>query len=66
MLKTIEKKVATMAAEMKANDGIIPESWKPEIEIIKAVLEVIRPFFGDTGKAEIDAILLAISALESA
>ena len=66
MFKKMKAKILQLQAELQANKGIVPDSWKPYLELIKLLL-VISELFEDTDtRVIIQEIIAAITLAESA
>jgi len=65
-MKNITKHIESLHAELLANKGIVPDSWKPYIHLIEALLSIAKLFTNDKVDAIIDEILAAIKLLENA
>jgi len=57
--------INALNAELQANNGIGPDSWKPYLPFIVMALQLARLFVPDKEKAIIDIIIAAIVAAEA-
>jgi hypothetical protein len=67
-LYTMEKHInaiQSLNAELQANKGIVPDSWKPYLPFFVMALQIARSFVPDKEKAIIDILIAAITAAEA-
>lgn len=56
--------IQSLNAELQANGGIVPDSWKPYLPFIVLGLQIARVFAGADLRAVIDILLAACVAAE--
>jgi hypothetical protein len=66
MFKKMKAKILQLQAELQANKGIVPDSWKPYLELIKLLLVISELFEDADTRVIIQEIIAAISLAESA
>jgi len=64
-MKNIQARVLALQAELKANKGIVPDSWKPWLEEIKLLLKMAEIFTPDNIDTIIEEIITAINVAEN-
>ena len=62
--KLTDSDVHKLGQELLANNGIIPDSWKPWLTILIAALTAAENEFGIIAKMVIEIIIAAINILE--
>jgi hypothetical protein len=63
-IKLTDADVHKLGQELLANNGIIPDSWKPWLTILIAALTAAENEFGIIAKMVIEIIIAAINILE--
>ena len=66
MFKKMKAKILQLQAELQANKGIVPDSWKPYLELIKLLLVISELFEDADTRVIIQEIIAAITLAESA
>ncbi len=64
-LKNFESAIVKLHAEIKQNNGLIPDKYLPVLQLLKILLKIAKIFTNDKIDKIIDDILLAISILEN-
>jgi len=62
----MKAKILQLQAELQANKGIVPDSWKPYLELIKLLLVISELFEDADTRVIIQEIIAAITLAESA
>ena len=63
-LITMLKELLKLQSELRANKGIMPESWKPYAKLIIELLSILELFVNSKWQAVIAEIITAIEAAE--
>jgi len=64
MFKKMKAKILQLQAELQANKGIVPDSWKPYFELIKLLLVISELFEDADTRVIIQEIIAAIELAE--
>jgi hypothetical protein len=64
MKKILTNEVLKLQAELEANGGLVPDSWKHWIDMIKAFLKIAELFCPSNIDVIIEEIIAAINVFE--
>ena len=64
-MEAMKKRILELHEELKSNNGIVPDSWKPWIKILLIILPIVACFGGSELKIIITEIITAIEAFDN-